>query len=98
MVLCGTVWLIWAHFSYLNDTPERESTVGMLASIGYAIGGIVGAGIGKLVYQIAARTALGPTITIPMLRSNLTIRDSMAPFDGVAREHIRRWRASPYAS
>lgn len=62
------------------------------------IAGAVGAGIAALTYYLFARTALGPTYSVPPFRDVMNIYNAMAPFDGIAKEHLRKWSESRYAS
>jgi hypothetical protein len=66
--------------------------------IACAIAGPIGASAAALTYYLFARTALGPTYSVPLLRDIAGVHNAMAPFDGIAKEHLRKWSESRYAS
>lgn len=51
-----------------------------------------------LAYYGLAFLRLGSGVAIPEPYQILRIRNAMAPFDAIAREHLRRWRRPPHAS
>lgn len=63
-----------------------------------AISGPIGASIAALTYYFFARTALGPTYSVPLFRDIVNLHNAMAPFDGIAKEHLRKWSESRHAS
>jgi hypothetical protein len=93
--------------AFLGYLPVEMGALSRLPFHGYlatdnGVARTVGFGAGTatffVVYYGIAFLTLGPRVSIPAIYHMLGIRRAMLPFDAIAREHLRRWSKSPYAS
>lgn len=68
-----------------NAFPVLKTSWMPIAFISFGVGSVTI----RVAYQIAARLALGSGVDVPPFARILRIRNTLAPFDGVAKEYIR---------